>query len=1189
MKITRFCGVLTLCALMCFAAPFGFAQDSPLVTEWNIKADNLTVTFPGEGTFKLKYKAQGESTYSAEVSVTDANHETPTSEKDKDGNIITKDTRHKITFPKAGIYEVVATGLTKLYARGIDTKQKEETLILLKSWGNAQWASLTTGFEGYKALKIDSEAGNPDLTKITSLERLFASCWVMNSSTLKGWDVSKVTNFNALFSDCRAFNQDLSAWSIENAENLSAMFAGCTSFSQELTEWKDKVAKCTTMEAMFNRATLFNGNVGAWKVGNVTNMKAMFAGTEFNGDLSAWDVSKVTNMNSMFEDAKRFEGKGLGNWQTTSLTSMERMFKNAAVFNGDVSGWKVGNVTNMTDLFENCTAFNHTVKSWDLKKLVTEGARKIGLQGVDYNDVLFGELITEWSSRGYKNDNGAKPGLYIQSTGLYYPKNLTDLVKDLTKKEGGQYWTIEARPLVDGMFAFTPAKPINLEVGKATAMPSFEGRFLSHRELIVKYDASTVRSWKVFDGESAGEKIDQTGGESTINVNRDFNVVAIFRDKSQESEVGKHRVRVYVYGSGKGTVTGTIGGKAVTAEGGVFQIKNSSSAKPGDVEAEELTIKADENSTFRYYMTRIENNEAEEEKVINKKVNGTPVTEIVYNPMGYYRFGGEGEIKIKIPKSPKTAANNYNDVAIDIVFDSKEMQKEGEYNLYFSAAGRGKIEAFEKIGTKKTPLNLGKNTIKLDGKSRDITYRLVAEQNAAVDRILVFEKDTRLHALSQGESKLSIAYRPIPWGSTPPPGSEDQPEKRTIPIDSRSLNISVSGVALEKMEIALNGVGTKENPYIWYTGKPMGSEFGKEGQPSLIFTPANASQKGVKWTFKSECPDTYSSAGIALKESEKECLIKCVGEAVGKQGQIVELVAKIKNKAIEDFNIGHQGGIPRIWDKKDGSEKGQGIEFGKSFRLFVNAIPEDAYNQKYKVTFSPADAIKDSVDKKNNVTWYKAVKPTQKVTMSVISDEKGADGKPKATRVAEFEIWKIPVTGIEFVNPLDRVSLADNEYQVEARVTPLDDPTNNTKGATIKDVSYTVSDEKILEADKNNLGLYKLLKAGSCDITATSVDNPSISATITVKVFDPKNPEAVEDAIFAGVTVAPNPFDEKLLVRNGALAGTFDLLNVNGQVLRHGELSTDVTTLDTRELPAGAYLLRLNVEGATKTYRVVKK
>lgn len=1184
MKITRFCGVLTLCALMCFAAPFGFAQDSPFVTEWNIKADNLTVTFPGEGTFKLKYKAQGESTYSAEVSVTDANHETPTSKKDKDGNIIKEDTRYKITFPKAGIYEVVATGLTKLYARDIDTKQKEETLILLKSWGNAQWASLTTGLEGYKALKIDSEAGTPDLSNLTSLERLFASCWVMNSSTLKDWDVSKITNFNALFSDCRAFNQDLSAWSIENAENLSSMFAGCTSFSQELTEWKDKVAKCTTMEAMFNYAKLFNGNVGAWKVGNVTNMKAMFAGTEFNGDLSAWDVSKVTNMNSMFEDAKRFEGKGLGNWQTKSLTSMEKMFKNAAVFNGDVSGWKVGTVTNMTDLFENCTAFNHTVKDWDLTKLVTMGDRKIGLQNVDYNEVLFGELLTEWSMRGYKNSEGQKPGLYIQSTGLYYPKNLTDLVNDLTKK-GGQYaWTIEARPLVDGMFTFTPAKPINLEVGQAIAMPSFEGRFLSHRELIVKYDASTVRSWKVFDGESAGEKIDQTGGESTINVNRDFNVVAIFRDKSPKTEDGKHLVRVYVYGSGKGTVTGTIGGKAVTAEGGVFQIKNSSSAKPGDVETEELTIKADENSTFRYYMTRIENNEAAEEEVIQEEnKDGVKISRTVYNPMGYYRFGGEGEIKIKIPKSTSKS------VAIDIVFDSKEMQKEGEYNLYFSAAGRGKIEAFEKIGTKKTPLNAGKNTIKLDGKARDITYRLVAEKDAAIDRILVFEKDTRLHALSQGESKLSIAYRPVSWGSTPPPGSEDQPEKRTIPIDSRSLNISVSGVALEKMELALNGVGTKENPYIWYTGKPMGSEFGKEGQPSLIFTPANASQKGVKWTFKSECPDTYSSAGIALKESENGCLILCIGEAVGKQGQIVKLVAKIKNKAIEDFNIGHQGGIPRIWDKKDGSEKGQGIEFGKSFRLFVNAIPEDAYNQKYKVTFSPADAIKDSVDKKNNVTWYKAVKPTPKVTLSVISDEKGSDGKPKASRVAEFEIWKIPVTGIEFVNPLAEVSIADNEYQVEARVTPLDDPTNNTKGATIKDVTYKVSDETILEADKNNLGLYKLLKAGSCDITATSVDNPSISATITVTVFDPKNPEAVEDAIFAGVTVAPNPFDEKLLVRNGALAGTFDLLNVNGQVLRHGELRADVTTLDTRELPAGAYLLRLNVEGATKTYRVVKK
>ena len=33
---------------------------------------------------------------------------------------------------------------------------------------------------------------------------------------------------------------------------------------------------------------------------NVTDMFAVFAGTEFNGDISKWDISNVTSMKKMF-------------------------------------------------------------------------------------------------------------------------------------------------------------------------------------------------------------------------------------------------------------------------------------------------------------------------------------------------------------------------------------------------------------------------------------------------------------------------------------------------------------------------------------------------------------------------------------------------------------------------------------------------------------------------------------------------------------------------------------------------------------------------------------------------------------------------------------------------------------------------------------------------------------------------
>ncbi len=1183
MKVRRFYGVLALCALMWFAAPLGFAQDKPFVTEWNIKADNLTVTFPGEGNFKLKIKAKGATAYLSEVTVTGAAHYVKKTETSPE----VSETRHKITFPAAGIYVVEASGLTKIYARGIDAKEKDETLILVKSWGDAKWTSLNNGFEGYKSLRIDPEAGKPNLGGVTSLSRLFASCWLMDSPTLKDWDVSKITNFNALFSDCRAFNQDLSGWDIAAATDLGVMFAGCSVFQQDLSAWKDKVAKCTTMQAMFNQAKLFNGNVSEWNVGNVTNMKLMFSGSAFDGNLGAWDVSKVTDMTSMFEGATQFKGVGLENWKVDNVETMERMFKDASEFNGNVTGWKVSKVKIMDDLFEDCEKFNHSVKDWDLTRLVKEGTRKIGLQNVDYNEALFDELLITWSSRKdsqgkpiYSNENGAKPGLYIQSTGLYYSENLIPLVNDLKLKKTGRYaWTIEARPDVKGMFRFTPSDPIALEMGHAQDMPSFEGRFLSHRELVMSSSSSSVRLWKVFDGVSDGEKINQAGGESDIYVNRDFNVVAIFRDnKVKRPEKGKHFVRVYVYGSGSGKIEGKIGGVDVPANGGVFQLANDKKAKVGDYETETLKLTADENSAFRYYMVRFENNAKQEEDTVwSTSPEGVKTHVVNRTPMGYYRFGGTGTIEVKIPKSVA------NDLSIDIVFESKEMQQNGEYNLYFSAAGPGKIDATETIGTgKPTALQMGKNTIPLDGKIRKIKYKPVNEKNAVIDRILVFEKDFRIHGIGVGKAKIAVAYRPLRGSGQTTPGEDDEPN--IVPIDSRSLKVKVSGVVLEGMTIDLNGVGTKENPYIWYTGKVMGDAFGEPGQPKLIFTPANASQKGVTWKFQSTCPDTYSASGIALAEKEG-CLIKCTGEAVGKKGETVVLIAKIKNKSVERFSIGHQEGIPPIWGNKNGAA--EGIELGKSFFVQVEPQPADAYNRKYTISFSPADAV-EKLSEKDNVTWYKAVKPTEEVTMTIVSDEKGKDGKPVATRTEKFKIWKVDVTGIEFINPpTEPINLGENELQVQAVVLPQYDPKNNVKGATIDSVAYSVSDATVLQPDKNNPGLYKLLKGGTCDITATSVDNPTFTAKITVTVVDPS--QAVEDVIFAGVVVAPNPFEGQLSVRNGALRGSYELMSVSGQVLRRGALEADVTTFETRDLVSGAYLLRLTAEGVTKTYRVVKK
>ena len=155
------------------------------------------------------------------------------------------------------------------------------------------------------------------------------------------------------------FNQDLSAWDVSNVTNMYGMFSGASSFNQDLSAWD--VSNVTDMNYMFENATSFNQDLSAWDVSNVTNMEYMFYNAQnFNQDLSAWDVSNVTNMSRMFSNASSFN-QDLSAWDVGNVTSMSGMFENAQYFNQDLSSWDVNNVLGFND-------FDAETPSWTLPK-----------------------------------------------------------------------------------------------------------------------------------------------------------------------------------------------------------------------------------------------------------------------------------------------------------------------------------------------------------------------------------------------------------------------------------------------------------------------------------------------------------------------------------------------------------------------------------------------------------------------------------------------------------------------------------------------------------------------------------------------------------------------------------------------------------------------------------------------------
>ena len=80
--------------------------------------------------------------------------------------------------------------------------------------------------------------------------------------------------------------------------------------------------------------------------------------------------------------------------------------------------------------------------------------------------------------------------------------------------------------------------------------------------------------------------------------------------------------------------------------------------------------------------------------------------------------------------------------------------------------------------------------------------------------------------------------------------------------------------------------------------------------------------------------------------------------------------------------------------------------------------------------------------------------------------------------------------------------------------------------------------------------------------------------------------------VFANVIVAPNPFKEQLRIANYESRGemAYELLNVNGQLVRAGSLQPTETVVETSDLAQGVYVLRLTTNhGTVKTFRLEKE
>ena len=320
---------------------------------------------------------------------------------------------------------------------------------------------------------------------------------------------------------------------------------------------------------------------------------------------------------------------------------------------------------------------------------------------------------------------------------------------------------------------------------------------------------------------------------------------------------------------------------------------------------------------------------------------------------------------------------------------------------------------------------------------------------------------------------------------------------------------------------------------------------------SATVIPADAPNKNFSWKSDNEAIAKVAN-GVVTAVSKGETIIRVTTEEGNKTDECKVIVKEESDPvAVTGVKLAFTALTQKI---------------GTSFTLVATIEPANATNKT--VTWSSSNSTVASVTNMGVVQAKSA--GTADITVTT------ADGGHTATCSFTVTAEDVPLTGLK-VTPAETHIKVGQASTLNVKYEPVT--------ATHKEVAWETSDAAIVTVDQD--GNIKGGAVGEAIIMVKSKEDETIKGTCRV-IVDPAT--AIEDAIFANVVVAPNPFDNQLRIANYELRGRYALLNAQGIVVTSGVLEGAETRINTSMLPAGMYLLRLSADnGAMKTYRVVKQ
>lgn len=209
--------------------------------------------------------------------------------------------------------------------------------------GNVVSEGMKEMFYGCEKLQTLELSSNFTTSKVTTMEKMFCNCQVLQSLDLSSFTTATVTSMKSMFQYCKALvSLDLSSFDTGEVKDygMQEMFSSCLALQSLNLGSHFNTSKVTTMKSMFSSCnSLASLDVSSFNTSLVTDMSYMFDHCYLlpSLDLRNFDVSKVTNMSYMFR----------------SNTGLVRIYSN--------TDWNQNTPTS-TDMFVSCNNLEGAIK-----------------------------------------------------------------------------------------------------------------------------------------------------------------------------------------------------------------------------------------------------------------------------------------------------------------------------------------------------------------------------------------------------------------------------------------------------------------------------------------------------------------------------------------------------------------------------------------------------------------------------------------------------------------------------------------------------------------------------------------------------------------------------------------------------------------------------------------------------------